>query len=97
MGWKRQLLSKGGRSTLIKNTLANLPTYCMSLFTIPTFVAKRLEKMERDFLWEGSMEEQKYHLVDKDKLCSSVREGGLGVKILGCLTERCWVSGCGGF
>jgi len=33
--WKRLYLSKGGRVTLIKSTLSNLPTYYMSLFPIP--------------------------------------------------------------
>ena len=29
--WKRQYISKGGRLTLIRNTLSNLPIYIMSL------------------------------------------------------------------
>ena len=32
--WKRLYLSKGGRVTLIKSTLSNLPTYFLSLFPI---------------------------------------------------------------
>lgn len=56
-GWKRQILSKGGRLTLIRSTLSNLPTYYMSIFGIPSSVARRLDKLERDFLWEGSREE----------------------------------------
>lgn len=39
-GWKRKYLSKGGRMTLIKSTLSNLPTYFLSLFTIPSSVLK---------------------------------------------------------
>ena len=31
-GWKRLYLSKGGRLTLLKNTLSSLPTYFLSLF-----------------------------------------------------------------
>ena len=37
--WKRLYLSKGGRVTLIKSTLSNLPTYFLSLFPIPAAVA----------------------------------------------------------
>jgi hypothetical protein len=36
--WKQMYLSKGGRVTLIKSTLSNLPTYFLSLFPIPTSV-----------------------------------------------------------
>jgi hypothetical protein len=47
-------LSKGGRVTL-----TNLPTYYMSLFPLPVGVAKRMEKIHRDFLWGGLGEEFK--------------------------------------
>ena len=49
-GWQRLYLSKGGRLTLLKSTLSSLPTYYLSLFTIPVSVAKRLEKLQRTFL-----------------------------------------------
>jgi hypothetical protein len=51
--WKKMYLSKGGRVTLIKSTLSNLPTYMLSLFPIPALVAKRIEKIQWDFLWGG--------------------------------------------
>ena len=38
-GWKCLYLSKGGRVTLIKSTLSNLPTYFLSLFPILASVA----------------------------------------------------------
>ena len=44
-GWKKLYLSKGGRLTLLKGTLSSLPTYYLSLFTIPASVANRIEKM----------------------------------------------------
>jgi hypothetical protein len=80
--WKRTYLSKGGRVTLIKSTLSNLPTYMMSLFPIPAPVAKRIENIQRDFLWGGGVlnDEAKLHLVEWDKVCSPLDEGGLGIR-----------------
>ena len=61
--WKRQYISKGGRITLIKSTLASLPIYKLSIFRMPKSVAKRVEKTQRDFLWGGGNLEGKVHLV----------------------------------
>jgi hypothetical protein len=80
--WKRLYLSKGGKVTLIKSTLSNLPKYFLSLFLIPASVANRIEKLHRDFLWGGLSEEFKYHLVSWSKVCSLIFEGGLGIQNL---------------
>ncbi|KAL6348571.1 hypothetical protein AAG906_016083 [Vitis piasezkii] len=55
--WKRQYISKGGRITLIKSTLASMPLYQMSLFRMPKSVARRLEKLQRDFLFARAKED----------------------------------------
>ena len=60
--WKRQYISKGGRITLIRSTLASMPIYHMSLFRMPKSVARRLDKVQRDFLWGGGSVERKAHL-----------------------------------
>ncbi|RVW17787.1 putative ribonuclease H protein [Vitis vinifera] len=73
--WKRQYLSKGGRITLIKSTLASMPLYQLSLFRMPKGVARRLEKLQRDFLWGGGSTERKAHLVSWEKVgkCTKIR------------------------
>ena len=48
---KSQYISKGGRATLIKSTLSNLPTYFLSLLHIPKTMILRLEQIQRNFLW----------------------------------------------
>ena len=74
--WKRQYLSKGGRITLIKSTLASMPLYQLSLFRMPKVVARRLEKLQRDFLWGGGSTERKAHLVNWERVCVSKEKGG---------------------
>ena len=74
--WKKLYLSKGGRLMLLKSTLSSLPTYFLSLFTIPTYVAYKIEKLHRDFRWGVS----KYHLVGWDKFCTHIANGGFGIR-----------------
>ncbi|RVW26614.1 hypothetical protein CK203_103918 [Vitis vinifera] len=62
--WKRQYISKGGRLILIKSTMTSIPLYQMSLFRMPKLVARRLEKLQRDFLWGGGNLERKVHIVN---------------------------------
>lgn len=78
-GWKRPYLSKGGRLTLIKSSLSNLPTFYLSIFPILVGVANRLEKLQRDFLWGRVGEELKFHLVHRSKICTLISLGRLGV------------------
>ncbi|CAN4082756.1 unnamed protein product [Withania somnifera] len=58
--WKAQYLALGGRLTLINSVLDSLPTYVMSQFPIPTKVIKRLDKLRRDFLWQGNKDAKGY-------------------------------------
>ena len=78
-GWKRLYLSKGGRLTLLKSTLSSLPTYYLSLFTVPKVVAMRLERIQRNFLWGSLAECFKYPLVVWEKVCLPRELGGLGI------------------
>ena len=76
--WKKMYLSKGGRLTLLKSTLSSLPTYYLSLFTIPTHMANKIERLQMDFLWGDS----KTHLIGWQKVCAPLENGGLAVRKL---------------
>ena len=92
--WKRQHLSKGGRLTLLRNTLANLPIYFKSLFNIPRIVRLRLEKIQRDFLWGGGALENKMHVVKWSSVCKAKPKGRLGVCSLSLLNKALLCKWC---
>ncbi|XP_026448108.1 uncharacterized protein LOC113348517 [Papaver somniferum] len=75
------VLNRGGKITLIKSVLPSLPTFYMSLFEMPVSLAKRLEKLMRDFLWDDKGK-KKMHLVKWSVLYKRKKYGGLGNKIL---------------
>jgi hypothetical protein len=75
-GWKRMYLSKGGRLTLLKSELFNLPTYLLSLFPIPVRVANHLDNIQKAFLWGGIGDEAKFHLVKWNRICTPLHGCG---------------------
>jgi hypothetical protein len=78
--WQKIYSSNGGQVTLIKSTLSSIPTYYLSLFSIPVSVAKRLERFQREFLWSGMGDEAKFYLVNWHRICTPIKEGGLGIR-----------------
>ena len=76
-------LSKRDMVTLIKSSLSSLPTYFLFLLPLLGKVAKRMEKLQRDFLWNGIGGEPKKHLVNWAKVCRPLQVGGLGIRRLG--------------
>lgn len=69
----------GGKLTLLRSTLLSLPTYYLSLFTILASVANRLVRLQRNFLWAGTGNGFKHHLVWWDTVCSPIDNVSLGV------------------
>ena len=76
---ERSLPFKGGRLTIIQSVLSSLPTYFLSLFRAPKNVISSLEKMMRDYLWEGGDLVGGEHLVAWEKVCKPTILGGLGI------------------
>lgn len=61
--WKATHLCFGGRITMLKSGLASLPVYFVSCFRCPSLVIKTIEKIQRQFLWNDSYNQKKFHLV----------------------------------
>lgn len=74
------LLSKGGRLTLLKSTLASIPNYYLSLLTISGLVATRMESYFSKFLWNDKDKHHRYHLVDWNIIVKLLNCGGLGMR-----------------
>lgn len=55
--WKAKAMSFGGRLTLIKSVLGNIPLYYFSLFRVPMNVLSKLEGIRRDFFLEWGWRE----------------------------------------
>lgn len=88
--WKASYLSMRGRVTLIKAVLLNLPIYYFSLFKCLNSVIKRIERLQREFLWYGNSTQRKYHLIDWESICKPKEEGGLGIRPLKQMNQALW-------
>lgn len=70
-------LSKRGRLTLIRSTLSNLLLFILIPFIY--VVANMIDKLFQTFLCGRVGEETKFHLVNWNKVCSLISNGGLVV------------------
>ena len=87
---------KRGKINSLKEKPLQPPQSTLSLFHLPKGVnKKRLEKIQRDFLWGGGALDKKFHLVNWKTICSKKEKGGLGVKDLSLVNKALlgkWVS-----
>jgi hypothetical protein len=81
-GWKGNILSIGGRTTLINPRLSSIPVYAMSMYLIPKTVVKSMDRTRKRFFWQEGGTKKKYHLIKWDKICVPKKKGGLGIKDL---------------
>nr|GEW39418.1 reverse transcriptase domain-containing protein [Tanacetum cinerariifolium] len=69
--WKARLSSVGGRLTLIKHVLKNLPTYYMSIYIMPVLIQKKLESLRNNFFIGGDQDDKKMTWSDPSEDPSS--------------------------
>ncbi|PWA67140.1 RNA-directed DNA polymerase, eukaryota, Reverse transcriptase zinc-binding domain protein [Artemisia annua] len=77
--WKARLLSVGGRLSLIKSVLGNLPTYFMSLYYMPAAIRSKLESLRQNFFIGSELGDRKMAWVSWNTCLASKELGGLGI------------------
>ncbi|XP_021972022.1 uncharacterized protein LOC110867200 [Helianthus annuus] len=77
--WKAKTLSMGGRITLSKAVLGNLPAYYLSIFKASVKVINSLEGIRRAFVWGKLGGKNKLQWVAWKKVQAPKNMGGLGL------------------
>ncbi|GJZ25898.1 RNA-directed DNA polymerase, eukaryota, reverse transcriptase zinc-binding domain protein [Tanacetum coccineum] len=77
--WKANMLSIGGRLTLIKAVLGSLGIYYLSIFKAPELILKALERYRATFFWGGSHDNKKIAWIKWSNVLSSFDKGGLNI------------------
>ena len=73
--------SKGGRVSLIKSNLFNLPTYFLSLFPILAAVANRIENQNLGLSYGVALVmNQNFIWLKWATVCTPISSGGLGLR-----------------
>ncbi|GKC12413.1 hypothetical protein Tco_1009195 [Tanacetum coccineum] len=77
--WKANLLSIGGRLTLIKVVLGSLGIYLLSIFKAHETVLKYLERYRAKFFWGGSQDSRKLAWIKWSNAPFSFDKGDLNI------------------
>lgn len=77
--WKSKSLSWAGKVTLINSVCTPIVAYYMHCLYFPKTVCNLIDKAFRNFLWNDHLGNKKLHLINWSIICSSKKEGGLGI------------------
>jgi hypothetical protein len=78
--WKGKLLNKSGRLTLVNSVLSSTVIYYMTAFPLSKWTIRKIDKIRRHFLWQGSDETWRGHcLVNWKRVQRPQKLGGLGI------------------
>lgn len=83
--WKRNLLSHPGRELLIKIVFMAMPIYFMTIFKLPTWAIRSINRLCRSFFWKGRDPENVrtgHSLINWSTCTRPKKLGGLGFKDL---------------
>lgn len=79
-GWKSNLLSFGGRLTIVKAVLTAIRLHHMQTIRLPKGVVQQIDRLRRKFLWKGNKTCRGIIcLVNWERVCALKSNGGMGV------------------
>ena len=78
--WKGRFINRAGRLKLLNTVLTSLPVYFLTVFNPKKWMIKKIDRIRKGFLWNGTSEAQGGQcLVAWEKLKRPKPCGGLGV------------------
>ena len=87
--WASRHISYAGRVVLINSVLFGMFNFWAKVFLLPQEVVLKLTKICRNFLWGGSETYNKAPYIAWDTVCTSRKQGGLGVKNMKLWNQAC--------
>ncbi|XP_057796787.1 uncharacterized protein LOC131012797 [Salvia miltiorrhiza] len=80
-GWNGKKLSKAGKEILLKGVAQAIPSYCMSIFLLPTSLTDEMEKLMNSFWWSNKGGAgRSINWMKWDKMCVDKKFGGMGFR-----------------
>jgi hypothetical protein len=58
LGWKRDFLTYPDREFLVKADLSSMPTHFLTMFKLPQWAIKNIDRFRRSFFWRGKSPNQ---------------------------------------
>lgn len=81
--WCSKLLSKAGKTVLIRNVAQSLPAFSMSCFLIPKMLCQEMERIINNYWWTSySTDKKGIKCMAWDKMCKAKCKSGLDFRSL---------------
>lgn len=96
LAWQGCLSNKAGRFMLVTSVLFSMPTYFLTIFPLPAWARKEVDRIRWSFLWKGKEKAYGGHcLINWERVKCPKRLGGLGILDLQNMGELSGYAGCG--
>lgn len=82
-------MSSVGRVTLAKSVIEAIPVYPMMTNLLSKGCTKKIQKLQRNFIWGDSELKRKHHAVGWDTITKAKSDGGLGMRDLNTMNQTC--------